>query len=113
MDYTKRFNELLAELDELLEKHNDEIYTDNEYSLIYNTPKGLHNVGSGSATEQLAMLVSHMDCCRRTCGKVVGKKNVSAKEWGLIVGMMYASVLGGKEDEDIGEFKSTEMEFKF
>lgn len=111
MNYTDKFNALIAELDELLEKHNDEIYTDNEYSLIYKTSEGLNCVGSGSATEQLAMLVSHMDSCRRTCSKAIGKENASVTEWGLIVGLMYASCFKGNEDK--GEFKSTEIEFKF
>lgn len=110
MDYTKRFNELLAELNELLTNHNEEIYADKEYSLIYKTSEGLHCAASGNVTEQLAMLTSHIDGCRRSCSKAIGKENASAEEWGLIVGLMYASCFRG--EEDTGEFKSTEIEFK-
>lgn len=110
MDYTKRFNELLAELDELLNAHNDEIYAEHEYSLIYKLDDGLHCAGSGNIVEQLAMLTAHMDSCRRAYQRAMNKDDIPAKSWGFIAGMMYASTHEGKEND--GDFSTTEIKFK-
>ncbi len=110
MDYTKRFNELLAELNELLEAHNDEIYAEHEYSLIYKADDGLHCAGSGNIVDQLAMLTAHMDSCRRAYQRATNRDDIPAKTWGAIAGAMYASTHDGKENN--GEFSTTTIEFK-
>lgn len=109
MNYTDRYNELLKEMKALIRDHNDEIYVVEPYNLVFRDSEGVSQAGSGDITDQIALLLVHMGAV----GKIVSEqinKELPPKEWGFIIGGLFADVYDGKENE--GEWSSKEIKIK-
>lgn len=111
MDYSKRYNELLTELKQLITEHNDEIFVSTAYNFIsMNDNDGIAQAGSGSTEDQLAMLMVHIDAVRRTCIEDMGDKAKDAANWGFAIGLIYAESF--KRKENTGDFNSKSIRMK-
>lgn len=107
MNYTDRFNELLAEMKAILTEHNEDVHADCAYSLVaYSDGKEAMQAGSGDIADQIIMLLIHMDAVRRIVEEGY-EKNLTAKKWGAVMCAMYAHVYEGKEKD--GEWKPTSI----
>ena len=114
MSDNKRFNSILNELDEIIKSENGTVkfYPDFSYTFISCKEGGTAVSGGGNESEQLQMLIAHMEAVYNATLNSNSNKlgNFKREEFIAAIGAVFA--LHGEKDGADGIFSMEETELR-